>query len=82
MPNRLERLTLFKHRLNGLNTKQRVTDCLPFTSRSICAKYHTEKLNTWYHLIPHIQIVIQIFFILVLWTRYKEALIWKKWPED
>ena len=30
MPNRLGRLTPFKHRLNGLNTKQRVTDCLPF----------------------------------------------------
>ena len=23
-------LTPFKHRLNGLNAKQRVTDCLPF----------------------------------------------------
>ena len=30
MPNRLDRLTPFKHRLDGLNTKQRVIDCLPF----------------------------------------------------
>ena len=30
MPNRLGRLTQSKHRLNDLNTKQRVTDCLPF----------------------------------------------------
>jgi hypothetical protein len=29
--NRLGRLTPFKHRLNGLNAKQRVTDCLPFS---------------------------------------------------
>ncbi len=29
--NRLGRLTLFKHRLNGLNAKRRVTDCLPFS---------------------------------------------------
>jgi hypothetical protein len=28
---RLGRLTPFKHRLNGLNTKWRVTDCLPFS---------------------------------------------------
>ena len=31
MPNRLGHLTLFKHHLNGLNAKQRVTDCLPFS---------------------------------------------------
>ena len=30
MPNRLGHLTPCKHRLNGLNTKQRVTDYLPF----------------------------------------------------
>ena len=30
MPNRLGCLTPFKYRLNGLNTKQRVTDCLLF----------------------------------------------------
>jgi len=30
MPNRLDCLTPFKHYLNGLNTKQRVTDCLLF----------------------------------------------------
>jgi hypothetical protein len=29
--NRLGRLTLFKYRLNGLNAKRRVTDCLPFS---------------------------------------------------
>ena len=33
MPNRLDRLTPFKYCLNGLNTKQRVTDCLPLTFR-------------------------------------------------
>ena len=30
MLNRLGRLTPSKHRLNGLNPKQRVTDCLAF----------------------------------------------------
>jgi hypothetical protein len=29
--NRVGRLTPFKHRLNGLNAKQRVTDYLPFS---------------------------------------------------
>jgi hypothetical protein len=29
--NRLGRLILFKHRLNGLNAKRRVTDYLPFS---------------------------------------------------
>jgi uncharacterized protein YhbP (UPF0306 family) len=29
--NRLDRLTPFKHRLNGVNAKRRVTDCLPFS---------------------------------------------------
>jgi hypothetical protein len=29
--NRLDRLTPFKHRLNGLDAKRRVTDCLPFS---------------------------------------------------
>jgi hypothetical protein len=29
--NRLDRLTLFKYRLNDLNAKWRVTDCLPFS---------------------------------------------------
>jgi hypothetical protein len=29
--NRLGRLTPFKQWLNGLNAKQKVTDCLPFT---------------------------------------------------
>ena len=28
--NHLDCLTPFKHSLNGLNAKQRVTDCLPF----------------------------------------------------
>ena len=31
MLNRLGRLTPSKHRLNRLNPKQRVTDCLPFS---------------------------------------------------
>jgi hypothetical protein len=31
MQNRSGRLTLFKHRLNGLNAKQRVTNCIPFS---------------------------------------------------
>ena len=31
MPNRLGRLTPFKHHLNGLNAKQRATDYLPFS---------------------------------------------------
>ena len=29
--NCLDRLTQFKHRLNSLNSKQKVTDCLPFS---------------------------------------------------
>jgi hypothetical protein len=29
--NHLGRLTPFKYRLNGLNAKRRVTDCLPFS---------------------------------------------------
>ena len=29
--NRLDCLTPFEHRLNGLNAKQKVTDCLLFT---------------------------------------------------
>jgi hypothetical protein len=29
--NRLGRLTPFKHRLNGLNAKRMVIDCLPFS---------------------------------------------------
>jgi hypothetical protein len=29
--NGLGRLTPFKYRLNGLNAKRRVTDCLPFS---------------------------------------------------
>jgi hypothetical protein len=32
--NRLDRLTPFKHRLNSLNTKRRVTDCLPIGGES------------------------------------------------
>ena len=30
MLNRLGRLTPFKHHLNDLNAKQRVTDCVPY----------------------------------------------------
>ena len=53
MPNCLGRLTPFKHSLNGLNTKQRVTNCLPFNVQENIANNRCTKLNDPYFKVEH-----------------------------
>ena len=61
MPNRLGRLTLFKHRLNGLNAKQRVTVCLPFSVQDNIELQFLRELRNISNSIPEKWLVIGDF---------------------